>query len=142
GLRHDGCRGVPASRDARQGLGSLTAAQVILRSMGSMKLLCCFALVASAAFADGDKGAITGSVLNPVGASVDRATVQARNSETGTAYKATSQSTGKYTLADLPPGSYDISVFVPGLKPFQKKGVQVAAAKISPADIHLEEGTQ
>jgi hypothetical protein len=110
--------------------------------MGSMKLLCCFTLVASAAFADGDKGAIAGTVLNPVGASVERATVQARNTETGTAYKATSQKTGKYTLADLPPGSYDISLFVPGLKGYQKRGVQVVAAKTSPVDIHLEEGTQ
>jgi len=110
--------------------------------MGSIRFLFCFGLIAAAAFGDGDRGAIAGTVMNPVGAVVANANIQAKNAETGASYKATSQSTGKYTLSDLPPGSYDISVFVPGLRPYQQKGVQVVAAKTSPADIRLGETTQ
>ena len=110
--------------------------------MDQLRFFVCFAAITAAVFADGDKGSIAGTVFSPVGAAVDRANVQAKNTETGAAFKATSSSSGKYTLADLPPGSYDISVGVPGLQPYQQKGVRVMAAKTSPIDIRLEETTQ
>jgi len=40
-----------------------------------------------------------------------------------------SDKTGKYTLADVPTGAYEISVALQGVKPFEQKGVTVAAAK-------------
>jgi Carboxypeptidase regulatory-like domain len=93
-------------------------------------------------FGQSDRGAIAGTVSDPAGAMVAKATVQAKSVETGNVYKAVSLGTGKYTLADLPAGQYEISVAVPGLRAYEQKNVRVQAAKESPVDIHLQEGTQ
>ena len=114
------------------------------RYMRSPKFLLSFALIAGAAFAQGDRGTIAGTVSDPFGAIVPRATVQAKNVQTGTVTKAmaTSSATGTYSLADLPAGAYEISVAVPGLRGFQQSNVRVDAAKTASLDIRLQEGTQ
>src|SRR6476646_6441440 len=101
-----------------------------------------FSIIPVMAFGQSDRGAIAGTVLDPAGAVLGKATVQAKSVETGKVYKAVSLGTGKYTLADLPAGQYDISVAVPGLRPYEQKNIRVQAAKESAADIHLREGTQ
>ena len=40
-------------------------------------------------------------------------------------FKATTSSTGKYTIADLPSGTYEVTAAAPALRPFEKKGVAV-----------------
>ena len=99
-------------------------------------------LFVAAACAQNDHGAIAGSVTDPLGAVLASAQVQAKNAATGTVYKAASTPSGSYTLGDLPAGTYDISVNIPGLKGYEHKGVAVTAAKTSALDIRLEEGTQ
>ena len=89
-----------------------------------------------------DRGAIAGTVLDPVGAAAAKVVVQARSADGQTVRRTTSEGTGKYTLADLPPGSYEISVTIPGLMAYQQKNVRVQAAATAAVDIHLEEGTQ
>ena len=81
-------------------------------------------------------------VQDPWGAALTVATVEAKNVATGSVSKAPSSAAGKYTLADLPPGVYDISVAVPAVRPFEKKGVTVAAGKAVEVNIKLQEGTQ
>ena len=81
-------------------------------------------------------------VQDPWGAALTVATVEAKNVATGSVSKAASNAAGKYTLADLAPGVYDISVAVPAVRPFEKKGVTVAAAKTLELNIKLQEGTQ
>ena len=49
-------------------------------------------------------GTITGTVLDPFGAVAAKVLVQAKSADGETVRRATSESTGKYTLADLPPG--------------------------------------
>jgi Carboxypeptidase regulatory-like domain len=101
-----------------------------------------FVLLAETLLAQSDRGVIQGTVSNPVGAILANAPVQARNAETGAVLKSTSSATGSYTLADLAPGKYDISVAIGGLKPFERKGVGVLAGKTQQLDIRLEETTQ
>jgi len=100
------------------------------------------ALLASAAFGQGDKGSISGTILDPFGKIEKNATVQAKNAATGAVSKAPADASGRYKLADLAPGAYDITVNVPGVRGFEKKGVTVEAAKVTPFDIRLQEGTQ
>ncbi|HEV3333576.1 MAG TPA: carboxypeptidase-like regulatory domain-containing protein [Bryobacteraceae bacterium] len=109
--------------------------------MRSLALPFCFSLLAVAAFGQ-NTGVITGSTSAPAGVIVSRANVQAKNTATGTIYKATSSAKGKYTLADLPAGTYDVSATAPILLPFSKQGVSVAAGKTEPLDIQFREGTQ
>ncbi len=87
-------------------------------------------------------GAISGTVLDPVGAAAPKVVVQARSADGATVRRATSERTGQYTLADLPPGSYDLSAAIPGLKAYEQKNVRVQTATTAVVDIHLEEGTQ
>jgi hypothetical protein len=105
-------------------------------------LLVTLASTALTVFGDGDRGMIAGTVLDPAGKIVSNAPVQAKNTATGSVHKAASAANGTYTLADLPAGSYDISVFVPGLRGYEKKNVAVEAAKTSSLDIHIQESTQ
>ena len=60
-------------------------------------------LVASATLlAQSDRGNITGTVSDRVGAVVAGAAVEARNTETGAAHPVASSATGNYTIAELP----------------------------------------
>ena len=72
------------------------------------KFAVCFFAVALAAFAQTDRGAITGAVIDQSGAVVANASIEARNIETGQVYAATSTVTGNYTIAQLPAGSYEL----------------------------------
>jgi hypothetical protein len=93
-------------------------------------------------FAQSDKGSIQGKVFDPVGVALANTPVQAKNTVKGNVYKTTSSANGSYSLADLPPGPYEVMVTIPGLKGFDRKDVAVLAAKVSPLDIRLEETTQ
>ncbi len=104
-------------------------------SVGTLSSL----LLASVALAQTEHAAITGTVFDANGEVVASATVQAK-SAAGEAFKAVTSPQGKYTLADLPPGSYEIAVNVAGLKPYARK-ITLAAPKMELA-IHLEDTTQ
>src|ERR1700681_3616798 len=88
------------------------------------------------------RGTIAGTVFDPVGAPAAKVVVQARSDNGQIVGRATSEGTGKYTLADLLPGSYEISVAIPGLMTYEQRNVRVQAATTAVLDIHLEEGTQ
>jgi len=109
--------------------------------MRSLALSFCFSLLAGVAFGQ-NTGAITGSTSAPAGVLVAGASVQAKSTTTGTTYKATSSKQGKYTLADLPAGTYDISAAAPILLPFSQKDVAVQAGRTAALDIQFKEGTQ
>ena len=80
-------------------------------------------LLASTMFSQTDRGTVTGAIADPAGAVVASAPVEARNLETGALYqKAATSATGNYTLGELPPGPYELSVTVPGFKKYVRQG--------------------
>src|SRR5262252_8396037 len=95
---------------------------------------------ASIVFAQGDRGAITGTISDPAGAVVAAAVVEARHVETGTAYPVQSTTTGNYTISQLPVGSYDLTVAVPGFKKFVRTALTVQVAQTLRIDVTLEVG--
>jgi len=100
-------------------------------------------LLASAAvvLAQSDRGTITGTVADPAGAVVASAAIQAKNTETGAVFQAASSETGNYTLAQLPVGTYEISVAVAGFKKYVRQNITIGVAQTVRVDIALEVGS-
>ena len=92
------------------------------------------------AFAQTDRGTITGTIADPAGAVVANAAVEARNVATGAIYPVASSTTGNYTIAQLPAGVYELSVTVPGFKRYVRGGLPVEVAGTLRIDVGLEVG--
>ena len=105
-----------------------------------MRLTIGFLTLCLAAFAQSDRGIITGTVSDPAGAVVAGAALEARSIETGALYQAASTDTGNYTLAQLPVGTYELSVTVPGFKKYVRPGLTVQVAQTVRIDVVMEVG--
>ena len=84
--------------------------------MNRIALAVALLLFASTGFAQAGRGAIAGRVTNDQGEAVGSATVQAKEQATGKFFTVTTASTGQFRLADLPAGTYEISVPQLGLR--------------------------
>ncbi|HMF91710.1 MAG TPA: carboxypeptidase-like regulatory domain-containing protein, partial [Candidatus Angelobacter sp.] len=71
-------------------------------------------VVPACAQVDYSTATLKGTVADPQGAVVVGATVTATNSGTGVSKSATTDGEGRYQIAALPPGAYDISVEAKG----------------------------
>jgi len=100
----------------------------------------CLFLISVAAFAQSDRGTITGTIGDPAGAVVASANVEAKNIDTGTPYEVVSTGTGNYTLSQLPAGTYELAVTVPGFKKYIRQNVVVSVAGTARIDVTLEVG--
>ena len=92
-------------------------------------------------FAQTDRGTITGTIIDPAGAVVGNAAIEARNTATGAAYPVASSATGNYTIPNLPTGAYELSVSVPGFKKLVRTGLIIQAAQTIRVDGTLEVGS-
>src|SRR3989441_7573117 len=103
-------------------------------------VIVCLFLSASKAFAQTDRGTLTGTVSDTTGAVIPGVAIEARNVQTGAAYQAGSSETGNYTLAQLPAGTYELSAMLPGFKRFVRTGLIVSVATVLRIDVTLEVG--
>src|SRR5882724_4443483 len=108
--------------------------------MRSGKLLFLSLLGIVSAFAQGNSGSITGTITDPAGAVVANAAVEGKNIGTGSLYATVSTSTGNYTLAELPPGNYEVKFTVPGFKTLNRGPLEVGARQTLRIDGSLEVG--
>src|SRR5579875_1664917 len=110
--------------------------------MGRILSFTAFLLLGAAALlAQGDRGTITGTVSDPAGAVVPGASIQVRQLETGAVYQAGSSATGNYTLSQLPTGTYELTVAVPGFKKFVRQNLFLPVAQTLRIDVMLEVGS-
>jgi hypothetical protein len=100
---------------------------------------CCL-LLASALFAQNDRGTITGTVQDPANAMVPNATVTATNTDSGAEFRTVTTGTGNYTIPSLPAGMYKLTVEVSGFKKFNQEGIQVQVAQTDRVDVTLQVG--
>jgi hypothetical protein len=101
---------------------------------------CLCALVASAAFAQADRGTITGTVTDPSGAIVAGARVSVEHAETHNVLATVTSSTGNFTLPQLPVGMWDVTVEAPGFKRFRSLRNTIQVAQTVRVDAILELG--
>jgi protocatechuate 3,4-dioxygenase beta subunit len=84
--------------------------RVLLRSLASLFVL---ALLTAPAFGQETTAGITGRVLDQNGAAVPNATVTASRAGTGQSRAVQTNENGDYTISDLTPGRYEITVEAP-----------------------------
>jgi hypothetical protein len=102
-----------------------------------LKVIASVCLTAFFAFAQTNLGAITGSITDSAGALMPGVRIEAKNTGTDASYQVASSSTGTYTVGQLPAGTYQISVSVPGFKRYIRTGITVVEAQIIRIDIVL-----
>ena len=93
----------------------------------------CFSLLSAAA----DGGQISGTVADPTGAVIPGASVVLRNVASGSQIAAQSGADGSYALANVAPGSYEITVTMQGFEPFHDLGINIAGADSLRFDVRL-----
>src|SRR5262249_35423009 len=76
----------------------------------------------------------------PAGAVVAGAAIEAKNTETGVVYPVAASATGNYTIVELPSGTYELTVIVPGFKRYVRTGLLIQAAQTIRVDANLEVG--
>jgi Carboxypeptidase regulatory-like domain/TonB dependent receptor len=99
----------------------------------------CLLLAASVAQAQGvgTSGEITGTVTDSSGGLVLKATVNVVDSQTGLKRTVTTNGTGQYRAAGLPPATYDVSVEMAGFATAIRKNVTVAVGQTVISDFKL-----
>jgi Carboxypeptidase regulatory-like domain len=85
---------------------------------------------------------ISGTVFDPLGAPFAGAAIQAKSTASGRVYQAVSDARGSYTLSELPPGSYELTVRVRGSQMFRQANVAVQPAGAARVDVHLQDSGQ
>src|SRR5689334_1553492 len=81
---------------------------------------------------------VAGVVHDPSNAVVAGAGVTATNVETGINRTATTDSQGRYTFNDLPPGRYDFAFSLPGFKSTVRQGISLSVGSEVALDQTLE----
>src|SRR6266566_2852809 len=72
---------------------------------------------------------IVGEVNDPTGAGVPEAKVTAKNAETGIATEGATDSSGAYSIPQLQPGIYDITVSKTGFVTHALTGIRVVSSQ-------------
>jgi hypothetical protein len=85
-------------------------------------------------------GTVVGTVTDPTGAAIPKASVTVVNTATGLSRQVTTDETGYFSVPNLLQGTYDITVSASGFKPFTRRGVSVLTNTVTRVDATLEVG--
>ncbi len=97
-------------------------------------------LFASSLMGQSDRGTITGTVTDPASAVIAGANIEVKNTETSAVFRTMSTETGNYTVAQVPVGTYQMTVVLPGFKTFVRENIAVQVAQTIRVDARLEVG--
>jgi len=98
-------------------------------------------LAVACAWAQSDRGTITGTVADPTGALIPASKVVLTNVETGSRSETVTTTTGNYTLAALPVGTYKLAVEHPGFSKSEMTNIVVQVAVTTRVDVVLQVGS-
>jgi len=105
-----------------------------------MRTILFVSLAATAAFAQTERGNITGAVTDSSAAAVPAARVLITNNATNQSTALVTTSAGEYNAPGLVPGTYRIEVSADGFKKSVRDRVTLTAASTLRADVRLEVG--
>ena len=96
--------------------------------------------VAALAFAQSERGNITGIVSDPTGAAIPGAELSVINAATNATTKTVATSSGEYNVANLLPGTYRMEITAEGFKRFLQQNIIVSAGGTLRVDAMLQLG--
>ena len=108
-----------------------------------VSMICLAWLVAMPALlqAQTDRGAITGTVLDPAGAQIPNAKVVATRQDTGAVSETTTTATGNYSFPSLEVGTYDLKFSAEGFQTSVANGIVVETVQTVRLDANLTVGS-
>jgi hypothetical protein len=86
-------------------------------------------------------GTLSGTVTNAAGAGVPQANVAVKNNATGMSQSVITDQNGSFTVANLPTGSYTVSVEVTGYRRLSQDNVQIMAGQPIRLTLGMEAGS-
>jgi len=86
----------------------------------------------------GTSGEIRGTITDPTGATVPKATVAIEDSEKGIRRTAVTETDGEYRVTGLPPASYTVTIETTGFRTEIRKGVVLNVGQTLILDFHLQ----
>jgi hypothetical protein len=103
-------------------------------------VICAFLVLAGQALAQAVYGSINGTITDPSGAAVAKATVTISNIGKGTKDVVRTNEDGNYLVQHLIPDTYKVRVEAPGFSPTESQEIQVSADTSPKLDIQLKVG--
>ena len=110
---------------------------------GRLRVVACFVAALAipiVAFAQSERGSITGVVMDTSRAAIPGVSVRVINVGTNATATLVSSETGSYSAASLPPGVYRIEASIPGFQSANVDGVRLTAGATARVDITLNLG--
>jgi outer membrane receptor protein involved in Fe transport len=106
-----------------------------------MGLVLAFGFVMSGRLnAQGATGAVSGTVTDPSGAAIPRASVQVKNIATGQVQQTPADAQGRYSIVELPVGNYEAQATAPGFQTVVHTGITLTVGAQSVVDFSLAVG--
>ncbi|HVX58019.1 MAG TPA: carboxypeptidase-like regulatory domain-containing protein, partial [Candidatus Saccharimonadales bacterium] len=90
--------------------------------------------------AQGNNASVSGTVTDSSGAVVANASVQMKNVDTGQVQQSPTDALGRYTIADLPIGSYEGQASAPGFQTVVRRGITLTVGAQPVVDFSLPVG--
>ena len=112
--------------------------------MASARKVLCVLVTLLAGFVNAQQitGSIRGTVLDPSGAVVQKASVSARQTETGLTRTTTTDRDGAYILLELPVGHYQLQVEATGFQSYAQEGISLSVNETATVPVHLVIGSE
>jgi Carboxypeptidase regulatory-like domain len=96
--------------------------------------------VGTPVLAQSGRGTLTGSVKDSTGAILPGASLDLQETSTGSRYAAVASAEGLYTFAELPPGTYILTVSSPEFQSYIRNGITVNVGSTATVDAVLKVG--
>jgi hypothetical protein len=104
--------------------------------LNRIAIIACFLLIPAPALAQ-VTASISGVVADPSGAAVPAAEVAAKNVETGAIRRTATDTGGRYQLAELAVGAYELTVSKPGFRTVVRSGLSLTVGQRAHVDVPL-----
>ena len=108
--------------------------------MRSFHLPMAIVVLATAAFAQVDRGSIAGTVTDPSGAVVASVNIRITHDATNTSYTSPTSTSGSFSFFNLPIGNYSLIAETPGFRRSEVKGIKVEVNQQAKVDFTLQVG--